>query len=230
MKHVADLDSAIVLDAGAHVHRAGYGGDDAPRAQIRTLVGRDISSTNPHQNLQTRTNERQLLYIGNDLDGHAARDDLSLTSPVTAFGHISNWDDYEQLLHHLFHSDMRCEPETCGPLMVNDNVSLTDLASRRGNITGDVDAYRRDVANSGYRGSTRQRERFAQLAFERFRVSGLYSVPSAVASVYSSGCSTCGLVQTNTGTTQFLPMYRGCLIEEGVSCALGMNGRCRSRR
>jgi len=91
---------AVVIDNGSGMVKAGFAGDDAPRAAFSPQVGR-------RRNLG-EVNEQEYGYIGDE--AQAKRGILSLTSPIER-GIVTNWDDMEKIWHHIFSDKLRIAPE-----------------------------------------------------------------------------------------------------------------------
>jgi len=100
---MADNESvlSVVLDIGSHTTRAGFAGDDAPRALFPSVIGR------PKTFAGMVVGHRDS-YVGDE--AQAYRGNLKMTSPVKN-GIVQNWDDYEKLLHHTFYNELRIAPE-----------------------------------------------------------------------------------------------------------------------
>jgi len=93
---------ALVLDIGSHTTKAGFGGDSAPRAVFPTVVGRPR-----HRAVMVGMGHKDS-YVGDE--AQAKRGVLRLSRPVE-HSFISNFDDYEKILHHAFYYELRVAPE-----------------------------------------------------------------------------------------------------------------------
>jgi len=83
---------SVVLDPGTDTMKAGFCGDDAPRAVFPSLVAEDGGDS----------------FVGEE--AQAKRDILALKNPIEQ-GVITDWDTMEKLLHHTFYNGLRCPPE-----------------------------------------------------------------------------------------------------------------------
>ncbi|ETO22441.1 actin [Reticulomyxa filosa] len=95
-----DFSRVLVVDNGSGMMKAGYSGDDAPRAVFPTVVGRVKDGiTLPYS---------KPAYIGDE--AVSKREVLKLSYPIWR-GSITNWDEMEKIWHHSFYNELAAAPE-----------------------------------------------------------------------------------------------------------------------
>jgi len=112
---------------------------------------------------------------------------LTLKYPVDAGGIITNYDDYEKVLHNAFYNEIRRAPEEHPTLIVE-----------------------------GIRSNNKQKEKITQILMETFNVPLLYLVPKPVLSLIESGRMSGTVVWSGAKSTGVLPIYEGYTIRSCV--------------
>ncbi|GMH20904.1 hypothetical protein Nepgr_022746 [Nepenthes gracilis] len=199
-----DEVSAIVIDLGSHTCKAGYAGEDAPKAVFPSVVGsidqmevddpdnlERNSGSVPESNSTVRTSEsekakgKRKLYVGSQALGYR-RDHMEVLSPFMD-GVVADWDIVDTIWDHAFRECLLINPKE-HPMLVAEPSS----------------------------NSQQQRERAAELMFEKYEVPALFLAKNAVLTSFASGRATSLVVDSGGGSTTVAPVHDGCVLQKGV--------------
>jgi actin len=103
MSEDADPNVPIVLDNGSGMVKAGFAGEEAPRAVFPSIIGRPR-----HKKISMGGQPRNITFIGDA--AQYKRGMLTLKYPIE-HGVITNWDDMEKIWEHAFYNELRATTE-----------------------------------------------------------------------------------------------------------------------
>ncbi|KAL9433292.1 hypothetical protein AB3S75_028177 [Citrus x aurantiifolia] len=197
-----DEVSAIVIDLGSHTCKAGYAGEDAPKAVFPSVVGAidqmDIDdSANAERNsgsaIDSKNNVdsnkgkgKRKLYVGTQSLGFR-RDHMEVLSPVKD-GVVVDWDIVDSIWDHAFRECLLIDPKE-HPMLLAEPSSNTQ----------------------------QQRERTAELIFEKYNVPALFLAKNAVLTSFALGRATSLVVDCGGGSTTVAPVHDGYVLQKGVT-------------
>jgi len=106
---------------------------------------------------------------------------LKINYPIEK-GVINNYDDMEKIFGHIFTNELRVAPEDFNVMIIESSINWKE-----------------------------NREKLAQIMFEKFNVPCLYIANSAALSLYSEGKNT-GLSIDSGESTNIVPIFEGCIL------------------
>lgn len=104
-------NQTIIIDNGSGMVKAGFAGEDAPRAVFPAIVGRPKNQS-AIQGVQQKSE-----YIGDE--AMQKKGILNLNYPISA-GIVSSWEDMERVWHHTFYNELRVSPEECVGVLLTE--------------------------------------------------------------------------------------------------------------
>ncbi|WP_295393393.1 actin, cytoplasmic 2 [uncultured Thiodictyon sp.] len=168
----------IVVDAGSGFVKAGFAGDSAPTVVFPTVVGR------PRRQGVVTGMSQSGCYVGSS--ALSKRGVLTLKYPYE-HGIVTNWDDFETILHYTFFNALQVAPEEY-PILLTES-PLNPIANR---------------------------EKLVQLLFETFGTPAMFVVSSATMPLQESGSATGLVADLGSGVTYVVPIVNGQSLHQGV--------------
>ncbi|CAL0324347.1 unnamed protein product [Lupinus luteus] len=188
-----DEVSAIVVDLGSHTCKAGYAGEDAPKAVFPSVTGAidhmDIDeSDNAEKNTASaeQAKGKRKLYVGSQSLGYR-RDHMEVLSPFKD-GIVADWDIVDSIWDHAFRECLLIDPKE-HPMLLAEPSSNTQ----------------------------QQRERAAELMFEKYKAPALFLAKNAVLTSFASGRATSLVVDCGGGSTTVVPVHDGYVLQKAVA-------------
>lgn len=96
--------SPVVIDIGSGMCKAGFAGEEVPRAVFPSVVGRPAARMVAAMVGADQKN----LYVGEE--ARKKRGVLTLSYPL-AHGVVTAWEDVEKIWHHAFYNELKAKPE-----------------------------------------------------------------------------------------------------------------------
>ncbi|XP_043968128.1 actin-5-like [Gambusia affinis] len=170
----------VVIDNGSGFIKAGFSGDDAPCAVFPSVVGTPGTRS---EGVAVAGGQKDR-FIGAAALSH--RGQLTLRNPIDR-GVVVNWDDMEEIWHHVFYDQLHVDP-------VNHPVLLTEAPLN----------------------PKPNKEKTTQVAFEAFSCPAMYVAVQSLLSMYSSGRTTGTVMESGDGCSHAVPVYEGYALPHAV--------------
>uniref|UniRef100_A0A672JT02 Actin-like protein 6A n=1 Tax=Salarias fasciatus TaxID=181472 RepID=A0A672JT02_SALFA len=186
---VGDEVGALVFDIGSYSVRAGYAGEDCPKADFPTVIGvtldREDGST-PMETDGDKSKQSGTTYYIDTNQLRVPRENMEVMSPLKN-GMIEDWDSFQAILDHTYKMHFKSEP-SLHPVLMSE-ASWNTRAKR---------------------------EKLTELMFEHYNIPAFFLCKSAVLSAFANGRST-GLVLDSGAThTTAIPVHDGYVLQQGI--------------
>ena len=168
------MTSAVVVENGSAFMKSGFSGNNAPTSVIPTIIGTFKEKYKEMQNMMGVNNIR----VGKQ--AKAMRSLLDIKYPIN-FGLIDNFDDIQQIYHHIFYNELRIAPEE------HDLMIAYDVGT----------------------GTSYPKEKLTQISFESFNVPRFYLAYQQKLAAYASGRTTGLIVDSGYQKTVITPIWEG---------------------
>nr|GAT53976.1 predicted protein [Mycena chlorophos] len=189
-----DEVSALVVDIGSSSVRAGYAGDDSPKAVIPTSYGYhqtpidgDATMQDPADGLGAFPRKAaKKMYLG-QFGASVWRDGMEVGNPIHG-GLISDFEPVLALMRHAIQDVMRCNP-------VEHPILVTEPAWN----------------------TPENRERMAEIMFEEFQVPAFYVANTGVLNAFASGRGSALVVDIGHKVVSVTPVVDGFVLRKGLA-------------
>ncbi|XP_044984417.1 actin-related protein 4-like isoform X3 [Hordeum vulgare subsp. vulgare] len=199
-----DEVSAIVIDVGSYSCKAGYAGDDTPKSVFPSVVGsieqaEDTDEAKPEKEADSASDPKN---GSKPMDVDKAktkrkfyvgqelefrRDHMEVISPMKD-GTVTDWDVVDNIWNHAFRRRLLINPEEHPMLIAEPSIN-----------------------------SAQQREKAAELMFEKYKVPALFLAKNAVLTSFASGRATSLVVDSGGGSTVVSAVHDGYVLQKSVA-------------
>ncbi|XP_054710495.1 actin-like protein 6B [Uloborus diversus] len=186
-----DEVGALVFDFGHYSIRAGYAGEDTPKADLPTAVGVIDESSGESMEIDGNTNTSsestsQKKYFIDTNSIHVPRKGMEIASFLKD-GMIEDWDLFERVLDHVYSKHIKSEPHLHPVLM-----SETSWNARA------------------------KREKLTELMFEKYNIPAFFLSKNAVLAAFANGRSTGIVVDSGASQTSAVPVHDGYVLAQAI--------------
>ncbi|XP_067898355.1 actin-like protein 6A isoform X1 [Heterodontus francisci] len=184
-----DEVGALVFDIGSYTVRAGYAGEDCPKADFPTAIGmlleRDDGST-PMEIEGDKGKPSGTTYFIDTNSLRVPRENMEVISPLKN-GMIEDWDSFQAILDHTYKNHIKSEAGL-HPVLMSEAPWNTRA----------------------------KRERLTELMFEHYNIPAFFLCKTAVLTAFANGRST-GLVLDSGAThTTAIPVHDGYVLQQSI--------------
>ncbi|KAL7982941.1 hypothetical protein Chor_013547, partial [Crotalus horridus] len=183
---LADEVGALVFDIGSFSVRAGYAGEDCPKADFPTTVGllsHDESAMELDGDKESKAGK--VYYIDtNSL--HVPRENTEIVSPLKN-GMIEDWGCFQAILDHTYNKHIKSEPNL-HPVLMSEAPWNTRA----------------------------KREKLTELMFEHYSIPAFFLCKTAVLTAFANGRSTGLVLDSGATHTTAIPVHDGYILQQGI--------------
>jgi actin-like protein 6A len=194
-----DEVGALVIDVGHSSTRGGYAGEDTPKSVFPSVagvifskgkdgnVGEGPMAIDDESDKPVNLNAPQDDRIIYTGDNvKLRRDNMEIVSPFEN-GLVSDWDIIENLWRHTYFDRLRVDPKEHPVVLSEPSYNTTE-----------------------------QREKMAELIFEKFEVPAMFISKSAVLTAFASGKGTALVIDSGSGMTVAAPVHEGYVLQRAI--------------
>uniref|UniRef100_T1JBA2 Uncharacterized protein n=1 Tax=Strigamia maritima TaxID=126957 RepID=T1JBA2_STRMM len=185
-----DEVGALVFDIGHYSIRAGYAGEDSPKAEIPSHAGVVEEMVEPMEtnikegSIPAATSDKK--YFIDTTSIHVARKGMEM-STFLKDGMIEDWDLFEKMLDNIYSRHIKSESHLHPVLM-----SEAPLNARS------------------------KREKLTELMFEKYNIPAFFLVKNAVLAAFANGRSTGVVVDSGATHTSAVPVHDGYVLTQAI--------------
>ncbi|GAB1602844.1 actin-like protein 6B [Argonauta hians] len=181
-----DEVGALVFDIGSYSFRAGYAGEDSPKAELPSVVGivdEEVPFT--ENDSETLPKPERKYYIDTNYI-KVPRKGMEVNTFLKD-GMIENWDIYEKMVDYVYSRHIKSESHL-HPVMMSEPAWNTKA----------------------------KRETLTEVMFEKYNVPAFFLCKNAVLSAFASGRSTGLILDSGATHTTAVPVYDGYVLTQAI--------------
>ncbi|KAI1289365.1 Actin-like protein 6A [Halotydeus destructor] len=182
-----DEVGALVFDVGHSSFRAGYAGEDTPKADIPTSVGYiNEAAENGSMEIDAHpVTQNRKFYIGTT-SLNAPRKDMEMTTFLKD-GMIEDWDLFENMLDTVYKRHVRSDSKLHPVLMSEAAWNIRQ-----------------------------KREKITEIMFEKYDIPAFFLVKNAVLAAFANGRPTGLVLDSGSSQTSAIPVHDGFVIQQAI--------------
>ena len=169
----------IIIDVGSAYIKVGFASETKPAHIFPCITG-----TEKYQAVMADVSTRSI-YVGDD--AMRMRGVLKVKHPIQR-GNIQDWNDYYEILNHIFYNLLRLENLAFYPILYIEPPFV----------------------------QRETKDYIARVLFETHKADSLMMVPSPVASIFSAGLTTGLVIESGDGGTWIVPIINGQIYNPAV--------------
>uniref|UniRef100_A0AAR2JTE4 Actin-like 6B n=1 Tax=Pygocentrus nattereri TaxID=42514 RepID=A0AAR2JTE4_PYGNA len=176
---------ALVFDIGSFSTRAGYAGEDCPKADFPTSLGVHVEEEgSAEMGLEQENSSGRSFYLDTTAL-HVPRAGVELISPLKN-GMIEDWEGFQAIMDHIYSKHIKSEPSLHPVLM-----SEAPWNSRA------------------------KREKLTELMFEHYNIPAFFLCKTAVLTAFANGRATGLVLDSGATHTTAIPVHDGYVLQQG---------------
>uniref|UniRef100_A0A673KFA5 Actin-like protein 6A n=1 Tax=Sinocyclocheilus rhinocerous TaxID=307959 RepID=A0A673KFA5_9TELE len=184
-----DEVGALVFDMGSYSVRAGYAGEDCPKADFPTVIGLTLDREDGSTLMETdgeKGKQSTTTYYIDTNQLRVPRESMEVMSPLKN-GMIEDWDSFQAILDNTYKMHFKSEP-SLHPVLMSE-ASWNTRAKR---------------------------EKLTELMFEHYNIPAFFLCKSAVLSAFANGRSTGLVLDSGSTHTTAIPVHDGYVLQQGI--------------
>ncbi|XP_022357265.1 actin-like protein 6B isoform X3 [Enhydra lutris kenyoni] len=184
--HLFHEVGALVFDIGSFSVRAGYAGEDCPKADFPTTVGLLAAEEGGGLELEGEKEKKGKIFHIDTNALHVPRDGAEVMSPLKN-GMIEDWECFRAILDHTYSKHVKSEPNL-HPVLMSEAPWNTRA----------------------------KREKLTELMFEQYNIPAFFLCKTAVLTAFANGRSTGLVLDSGATHTTAIPVHDGYVLQQGI--------------